>query len=674
MPKTIVEIVIEKRSNLIRPPSSQLPFPVEEQTEAESESAESESAESEFAESESAESESAESESDKKADSDDEFEFEVTSRHQLRTKGLDKLDELDEETEGTQKVTLTKHSNSKTDNNQHNLPPIPTFSPLKQTKPFLEKGQSRIADYIDIPHEDISPIDVFRLFLSDKILKQIVINTNYYAALKDAGEGREWNNLTIPELLIFIGICIYFGLFRCGAIESQWKKDTRRPIHRMLEYMTLFRFQQIRRFLHISLPNPDKTSYYSKLEPLLSHVRATSQEIYLPSSNLSVDEMMIRFSGRHAHTFRLKNKPIPEGFKILALCDYGYTWSFIPLSRIAANKEIVNEHSKTGLNETGCSVVSLIEQLPWKTQAFNIYMDNFFSSIPLFKYLRSNGIGACGTVRTNSARFPKQLKIDKKTALKFNWDTISGAVVDEVLAFLWVDNNLVTMLTTIHGLGDQWKIERNRRRPRITNVNKARVQDTWGTSPRKIVAIPKIIDDYNHYMGGVDIADQRRGYYNTQIMTRQNWMPLFYWLLDTAIINSHLAYKAAGSKMEHSTFRLELAWSLIKLACEREREIHQKKRKREEEQDQPPNLLPKKPLITKSHKPSPTRFTSDSHLPIYQEKRKACAWCRYEGRIGRIEISVKNPPQSNFVCCSCDVALCINNRCNCFNNYHTEKD
>src|SRR3954451_18246919 len=46
-------------------------------------------------------------------------------------------------------------------------------------------------------------------------------------------------------------------------------------------------------------------------------------------------------------------------------------------------------------------------------------------------------------------------------------------------------------------------------------------------------------------MGGVDIADQHRQYYSTQITTGRTWMPLFFWLLDTAIINSYLICKIA---------------------------------------------------------------------------------------------------------------------------------
>ncbi|CAG8464092.1 18444_t:CDS:2 [Dentiscutata erythropus] len=38
---------------------------------------------------------------------------------------------------------------------------------------------------------------------------------------------------------------------------------------------------------------------------------------------MSIDEMIARFLGRSIHTVRIKNKPIPEGYKILSLCDAG---------------------------------------------------------------------------------------------------------------------------------------------------------------------------------------------------------------------------------------------------------------------------------------------------------------------------------------------------------------
>ena len=58
-----------------------------------------------------------------------------------------------------------------------------------------------------------------------------------------------------------------------------------------------------------------------------------------------------------------------------------------------------------------------------------------------------------------------------------------------------------------------------------------------------MLLIPKVIDQYNFFMGGVDIADQRRSYYHTQLRSCRNWYPLFFWLLETAIINLFILYR-----------------------------------------------------------------------------------------------------------------------------------
>jgi len=48
------------------------------------------------------------------------------------------------------------------------------------------------------------------------------------------------------------------------------------------------------------------------------------------------------------------------------------------------------------------------------------------------------------------------------------------------------------------------------------------------------------IDDYNRFIGGVDIADQLRAGFSTQQRGVKPWRPLFYWLLDSTIINAFI--------------------------------------------------------------------------------------------------------------------------------------
>ena len=44
--------------------------------------------------------------------------------------------------------------------------------------------------------------------------------------------------------------------------------------------------------------------------------------------------------------------------------------------------------------------------------------------------------------------------------------------------------------------------------------NKNYVQEVWGNKGKVEVYIPRLINDYNRWIGGVDVADQRILYYN----------------------------------------------------------------------------------------------------------------------------------------------------------------
>ena len=61
------------------------------------------------------------------------------------------------------------------------------------------------------------------------------------------------------------------------------------------------------------------------MTPLSSYFQYRCQELYLPSTNIAVDEMMVNFTGRSTHTIRLPGKPISVAYKVLAICDSGYT-------------------------------------------------------------------------------------------------------------------------------------------------------------------------------------------------------------------------------------------------------------------------------------------------------------------------------------------------------------
>ena len=77
--------------------------------------------------------------------------------------------------------------------------------------------------------------------------------------------------------------------------------------------------------------------------------------------------------------------------------------------------------------------------------------------------------------------------------------------------------------------------------------------------------IPLCIDDYNQHMGGVDLANQLRSYYDTQLTSFRTWWPMLFWVFDTMVTNAYFIFKDMPQTphMTHKEFRLQAAWGLI---------------------------------------------------------------------------------------------------------------
>lgn len=263
-----------------------------------------------------------------------------------------------------------------------------------------------------------------------------------------------------------------------------WTQNHEFPLHDITRYMTQLRFGQLKRYFHIAPVTNSNThlpryQWASKLQPLATNLQQKFQTYFTPATNISIDEMIVRFTRRSSHTIMMRAKPIPQGYKMLALCQRGYTYAFMFTSRIASFTNLNNLLYKGSqkLSPTSRAVFQLMMSLPFRTHRFVLYCDNYFSNIPLFAALREYHIAACGTVRPNSAIYPLIFKPDKrKVCLPFN--IISGIVcLEAVLAVRWQDKNLVRFFTTFHECTpeDSNFENRNRRRPQITTSSGRKV-------------------------------------------------------------------------------------------------------------------------------------------------------------------------------------------------------
>jgi hypothetical protein len=225
------------------------------------------------------------------------------------------------------------------------IPVDPTYPKLFRSWPFRPFDVRILPDYVQ------HPVHYFELFWGPEVWNTLVENTNAYAQYKEArhkdkaeGKSRWWKAVTLYEMHIFIALLIYMGIVGTSNIASFWDKCGN-TIHKPMEFMTYYRFQQIKRYFHVSAPDISHLStarWHTKLEPLASLLRTKFQAYVVLGQNVSFDEMMVPFAGRSKHTLKMKNKPVSEGFKVWALCDHGYLWDFLFYSRTSGKFACAN--------------------------------------------------------------------------------------------------------------------------------------------------------------------------------------------------------------------------------------------------------------------------------------------------------------------------------------------
>jgi hypothetical protein len=193
----------------------------------------------------------------------------------------------------------------------------------------------------------------------------------------------------------------------------------------------------------------------------------------------------------------------------------------------------------------------------------------------------------------------------------------------------WIDNDEVDMCTTVH---DGYEtILKKRKRPRENQFNKKHVREVWGTDWGANIDIPKIIDDYNNLMGGVDKAYQLIGYYRPKLRCRRTWMPMWLHSLDICRLNSYIIAKSKNVYSNQKEFVLDWISALNNRADYFER---QRTRAAIQALTSPPSSATKKPRI-RMKKTDPQlplyRFSGrrQDHVHVITTEQRGCTYCKY---------------------------------------------
>ena len=319
-------------------------------------------------------------------------------------------------------------------------------------------------------------------------------------------------------------------------------------------------------------------------------------------------------------------KPVKRGFKVWVLADS--KTGYVSVLEVYKGKD--GQNSESGL---GAIVVKKVCK-NIKHRYHHVYFDNFFASVPLLLDLLQDGTYACGTLRSNCIGFPDTMKKHLKKGLTSRGDFlvsqfkraqgISATKSGKSIAVSqWQDNKPVVVVSS------------NCDPSATTTVQRCQKDGTL-----LLVTCPMSVSMYNKYMGGVDLNDQLRGYYNVRLKGRKFYKYIWWFLFDVTVTNSYILCKHYSSLTTRSVkqFRTDLAKSLIG-------NFNGRKRRG-------------RPSITA---PPAQRFCA-SHFPTKKEKKHRCHYC-YHQRHERHE--------TNWYCTICDMFLCHSGHSDdCYLLYH----
>ena len=255
------------------------------------------------------------------------------------------------------------------------------------------------------------------------------------------------------------------------------------------------RYCQIKHYIHFEDPHaqhprPDDPTYdqLHKIRPLVLHLQQKFYDLYAPEKEISIDESMVPFKGHVIFKQHMSQKPVKFGIKLWMLCESetGYCSKFdvyVGKEAGAANNGVIGK--------TGTIVTRLCRG--FEHRGYKLSVDNFHTGVPLFLKLSEMGIQACGAIRSNRKFYPSELVQEAKQLNQgqFTWKTFGTLV-----AMVWKDRKPVYFLSSIHDPVEGEPVTRN-------------MKDNNNRHIRAAVACPKLVNDYNMFMGGVDLNDQQ---------------------------------------------------------------------------------------------------------------------------------------------------------------------
>ena len=302
-----------------------------------------------------------------------------------------------------------------------------------------------------------------------------------YSELYARSKGNTSYQTNGDEMRAFLGVLLVSGYASVPRRRLFWSHDADVHNNAISAAMSRNRFDEMMKYLHFADNSTlDADDKFAKVRLLISLLNEKFLLFFnfLKTQNLSIDESMVPYFGRHGAKQFIRGKPIRFGFKVWVLATpLGYVVQFDPYQGARGRQT-----EYPGLGMGGSVVLDLVSELQEENESsFHLTFDNLFTSLPLIDCLTKKNIGCTGTLRSNrTANCPIMPVCDmkKKTRGTFDYATDMKSGITVVC---WNDNNVVNAASNMVG---------------VHPVQSAR---RWSRSERSQVNIgqPNMITHYN---------------------------------------------------------------------------------------------------------------------------------------------------------------------------------
>ena len=290
--------------------------------------------------------------------------------------------------------------------------------------------------------------------------------------------------------------------------------------------MSLGRWEDIMRCLHlvdndsvvrdVNEPGFDRIA---KTRWLVEMFVKVSKDIYNLEREITVDECVIPYKGRYCYIRQfMPDKPVRFGIKVWLLAS--------SKSRFVWQMEVYfGEGTGAGPHGLGYHVVErMVKGL--ENRGHCLVIDNFFASVNLFHDLMCKGIWATGTVRRTSKNLPGGLYREPDSSVRGSM-VIWNHIHRQMGVVSWQDKKLVTLLSTAAA---PWE------------PNSKVLRRIPGLHGQLVVPSSPMHRQYVEYMRGVDVTDQLRGNYSSQLRCHKWWVKIFHLIVDQTMVNSYVTW------------------------------------------------------------------------------------------------------------------------------------